>query len=189
MTLAPAASLESIECSNSSHRDSLNLSESASWRFLIGSSITIKCAGLPVRPPPTPAEIMPPLWPSSMKFLLDFFDGSNATPKILPNSAIFSLFLLPNLSANESPYETCITLQSGCFIKNQLGKVSVIVVDFPCCGGVDIIIISYALSVGFSRNSCTLSHRSLWNFDGFHFISSSDAPLFCTYPVVCTWWQ
>ena len=81
----------------------LVVSESASCLFLIGSSIMNKSAVLPVKPDKIPRLMQRPFCVVSNS---TFERGDSANVqlgnKMLLNSSIFSLFLLPNLIAKSS---------------------------------------------------------------------------------------
>ena len=135
--------------------------------FLTGSSITIRLAGLPVMPDIRPRESSRPALVSSSNSVDRLIRPIPILNKFAPNNWIFSLFRRQNLSANSSLYDAMITLSSGCLPMYQDGNDSVIVIDLPCCGGVSITRMSYALPVLVSTNLCTSLARYLAIFVSF----------------------
>ena len=116
------------EFCHSSHILSLVVSESASSLFLIGSSIIIRSADLPVTPDNTPRLIIPPVVPLSSKSRFVFGSPICIPNMSFPNSSIFCLFLRPNLLAKSSEYDISITLLLGFLPRYHDGRVSVIVI-------------------------------------------------------------
>ena len=104
-TFAPAARRDLRELSHSSHTCSLRSGESASLRFLMGSSIKSSSAGLPVIPASNPREISrpnSPPFPRSSNSLLRLTPSSVTPNSRSPKSRSFSRLRRANRSADSS---------------------------------------------------------------------------------------
>ena len=137
----------------------------ASSPFLNGSSTITSAPPLLVRPPRIPVANIPP-WCLSMSHNV-FLSWLSliSTPKIsLPKFLISCLFLLPNFSATSALYAVTITLKSGFLPINQDGKVSVTVIDLPCCGGTLIQIFTFWPFSTFSTTLWQILQINAWNF-------------------------
>ena len=112
--------------------------ESASSRVFTGSSTIKSSAGFPVMPERSPRAIIRPRWPLSsnsparLTFPMEMPNTSS------PSARSFSRLRRQKRSANSSEYPATMTRLSGQRPKNQLGRVSVTAVDFPCWGGVSM---------------------------------------------------
>ena len=102
ITFAPAQSRVLKLFSHSSQIRLRIVSLSASCRVLIGSSIIIKFAGLPVTPDRIPRDIIPPMLFESSNSVLLFGLLASPTPNAAPNCSILALFLRPKSWAKSS---------------------------------------------------------------------------------------
>ena len=133
MTFAPAARRDLMLFCHSSQTFCRHVSESASSRDLIGSSMMMSSAGLPVIPERIPRDNMTPLCGAASSMV----SARSISPIRIPNSLsqrslIFCLLRLMNRPAKSSLYAATMTRQSGCLPSTQDGRDSVTVIDLPC---------------------------------------------------------